>query len=71
LSSILPEQERADGHVDHYGVSSNWRLNVTIDRAVSRKVPPETESYLGERLGGDPPGPGFAAGPDGSGNVES
>jgi len=37
LSSILPERQRA---------------NVTIDRVVCRKVPPETESYLEERLAG-------------------
>jgi len=52
LSSILPEQERAIGHVGHYGVSLNWQLNVTIDLAVCRKVPPETESCLEERLAG-------------------
>jgi len=52
LSSILPEQQRADGHVGHYGVSFKWQLNVTIDRVVCRKVPPETESYLDERLAG-------------------
>jgi hypothetical protein len=52
LSSILPEQQRANGHVGHYGVSFKWQLNVTIDRVVSRKLPPETESYLEERLAG-------------------
>jgi len=52
LSSILPERQRANGHVRHYGVSSEWRLNVTIDRVVPRKVPPETESYPEERLAG-------------------
>jgi hypothetical protein len=39
LSSILPEQERADGHVGHYGVSLNWQLNVTNDL---RGVPQNT-----------------------------
>jgi hypothetical protein len=52
LSSILPERQRANGHVGHYGVSFKWQLNVTIDRVVCRKVPPETESYLEERLAG-------------------
>jgi hypothetical protein len=52
LSSILPEQQRTDGHVGHYGVSLKWQLNVTIDRAVCRKVPPETETYLGGRPAG-------------------
>jgi hypothetical protein len=52
LSSILPEQQRANGHVSHYGVSLIWQLNVTIDRAVCRKVAPETESYLEERPAG-------------------
>jgi hypothetical protein len=52
LSSILPEQQRANGHVGHYGVSFKWQLNVTINRVVCRNVPPETESYLE----GDSPG---------------
>jgi hypothetical protein len=52
LSSILPERQRANGHVGHYGVSLKWQLNVTIDRVVCRKVPPETESYLEEGLAG-------------------
>jgi hypothetical protein len=52
-------------------VSLCQRLIVTNDRAVSRKLPPETETYLGERLASDRPGPGSAAGPDRSGNVES
>jgi hypothetical protein len=52
LSSILPERQRANGHVRHYGVSCKWQLNVTIDRVMCGKVPPETESYLEERLAG-------------------
>jgi hypothetical protein len=52
LSSILPERQRANGQVGHYGLSLNWQLNVTADRTVCRKVSPETETYLGVRPAG-------------------
>jgi len=54
LSSILPEQQRAEGHVSHYGVSQNWRLKVTNNRVVAESYHPKLKLSW-ER---DPPGRG-------------